>query len=626
MAPPAATAPPPPPNVLLLIIDDLRTDLGVYGRDWAQTPHIDRLARASCLFLQAHAAVANCAPSRASLLTGQRPRTHGVLDLRTHVRDRQPGVVTLPQHFRQAGGYLAVSYGKIFHQYLDDAPSWSGQDEFADGHTYRGLRGRAWSRAGGWTRGWAYNEYTTPANRATLREVMARRRRGDYRTGINAAVPRYERGPPPSAEEEEVVVEEASATNISAPATIKSAGAGPYTDARIASLGIRALRLFAARADPTRPWLLALGFVRPHLPLIAPARHWEATREASTRACADADGAPELRGAALSRFTAHHLSGGDGELYDYKGPRPAPTRDGDGDGGRVLRAGSVHGALLTNGYAAAVSFVDAQVGRVTASLDALGQANTTTVVLLSDHGFKLGHLGGHWGKHTLMAADTHVPFLIRPAPSGGGGTGRGDGAFSPRRVRAPVELIDLFPTLCELSGLPPPRASAHRLEGRSLVPLMRGRPSRLALARSAAFSQWPRVSLAPVDSRGGSRGGGAPSPPLECAGYAVRTQGWTLIQWAAPDDDGGDGGGGDGEEAGEEAGAAVNSSSSSSGGGGWRRRQRRRRRECGQHYDLLRVARNASRDGVLREAPVRGHPFVLRALRRRLRTVMGVVL
>ena len=99
-------------------------------------------------------------------------------------------------------------------------------------------------------------------------------------------------------------------------------------------------------------------------------------------------------------------------------------------------------------------------------------------------------------------------------------------------------------------------------------------------------------------------------------------------QWAAPDD-GGSGGGGDGEEAGEEAGAAVNSSSSSSssGGGGWRRRrQRRRRRECGQHYDLLRVARNASRDGVLREAPVRGHPFVLRALRRRLRTVMGVVL
>ena len=139
-------------NVLLLIIDDLRADLRSYGRSWARTPAIDALASQSVTFLQAHASLANCAPSRASLLTGLRPDTHGVLDLVTHVRAHHGGrLTTLPEAFRRAG-YLSVSYGKVFHQFLDDAASWSSQAEFNDGHTYRGLRGPAWSRAGGWSR------------------------------------------------------------------------------------------------------------------------------------------------------------------------------------------------------------------------------------------------------------------------------------------------------------------------------------------------------------------------------------------------------------------------------------------------------------------------------------------
>ena len=152
------------PDILLLIIDDLRADIGAYGVHWARTPAIDALAAQSVTFLQAHAAVANCAPSRASLLTGLRPNTHGVLDLQTHVRDKHARLTTLPQRFRHAG-YLAVSYGKVYHQFLDDEASWSPQAEFADGHAYRGLRGGAWSRAGGWSRGWSYNQYMLPAHR-----------------------------------------------------------------------------------------------------------------------------------------------------------------------------------------------------------------------------------------------------------------------------------------------------------------------------------------------------------------------------------------------------------------------------------------------------------------------------
>ena len=91
------------PNVLLLIIDDLRPDLGAYGHRTANTPHIDALAARSTLFTRAHASVANCAPSRSSLLTGMRPDRHGVMDLVTHLRDKMPSVVTLPQRFREAG-------------------------------------------------------------------------------------------------------------------------------------------------------------------------------------------------------------------------------------------------------------------------------------------------------------------------------------------------------------------------------------------------------------------------------------------------------------------------------------------------------------------------------------------
>ena len=183
-----------------------------------------------------------------------------------------------------------------------------------------------------------------------------------------------------------------------------------------------------------------------------------------------------------------------------------------------------------------------------------------------------GHHGG-WAKHTLMSADTHVPLLIR-APG-----------YPPKRVHAPVELVDLYPTLLTLAAVrgPPPSTEQPALQGRSLVPLMRHRSPRSYVADSAAFSQW-RVSK-----------------PIRCMGYAVRTQGWLLIQWAA--DTHVRAGGDKGEEG-----------------------------ACEAHADLLRVRRNASQ---LRETLVSasrpgslqmGHPFVVDRLRRRLRKALRVQL
>ena len=102
------------PNVLFIAIDDLRPALGCYGDKAAVTPNIDRLANRGMVFNRAYCQQAVCSPSRLSLLRGRRPDTIRVWDRATHFREAIPGIVTLPQHFRNQG-YHTLSIGKIYH-------------------------------------------------------------------------------------------------------------------------------------------------------------------------------------------------------------------------------------------------------------------------------------------------------------------------------------------------------------------------------------------------------------------------------------------------------------------------------------------------------------------------------
>ena len=113
-------------NVLMIVADDLRTQLGCYGDPSVQTPHLDSLAKRGLLFERAYCQQAVCNPSRASMLTGLRPDTIKVWDLRTNFRTEKPKAITLPQHFKQHG-YHTQGIGKIFHNMgnLNDEPSWS---------------------------------------------------------------------------------------------------------------------------------------------------------------------------------------------------------------------------------------------------------------------------------------------------------------------------------------------------------------------------------------------------------------------------------------------------------------------------------------------------------------------
>lgn len=112
------------PNILFLAVDDLRPELACYGKDYIQSPNIDRIAKAGMVFDRAYCQQAVCSPSRSSLMTGTRPDTTKVWDLVTHFRAALPHVATLGQHFKNHG-YFVQGMGKIYHGGYDDPQTWS---------------------------------------------------------------------------------------------------------------------------------------------------------------------------------------------------------------------------------------------------------------------------------------------------------------------------------------------------------------------------------------------------------------------------------------------------------------------------------------------------------------------
>lgn len=207
---------------------------------------------------------------------------------------------------------------------------------------------------------------------------------------------------------------------------------------------------------PDQPFFLAVGFIKPHSPYIAPKKYWDLYDTAEIDIAGKTD---FLEG--VPRIALH----GSGELRRYTdqnktGPIPDDAQR------RVKHA-----------YYACISYIDAQVGRVLAELDAQGLRDNTIVVLWSDHGYHLGEQN-LWGKTTNFELDTRVPLIVRAPDRAGNG----------QTSDALVELVDLFPSLTDLCGLGQP----HGLEGTSVVPLLDD-PD-LAW-KKGAFSQFTRGSV-----------------------------------------------------------------------------------------------------------------------------------
>lgn len=262
-----------------------------------------------------------------------------------------------------------------------------------------------------------------------------------------------------------------------------------YGDGRLANEAIKRLRQF--KAKPDQPLFLAVGFARPHLPFSAPKKYWDlydrAKMPLATRTTPP-EGAPSYAGKTL------------GELNNYTPvPEQPPLTD---DLQRTL----IHG------YYASISYMDAQVGRILDELDRLELAHDTIITLWGDHGW---HLGDHgmWTKHTNYEQATRIPIIV-VAP----------GVAKPgSHTSALAETVDLYPTLCELAGLPAPTSVPQPMDGRSLVSVLRN-PQ--ATVRDHASHAFPK-------NRGPGPEGG------EWLGRAIRTARHRLVEWkkigAAPE-------------------------------------------------------------------------------------------
>lgn len=407
-------------NILLIAVDDLKPSIGAYGDTVARTPNIDRLASRGLLFEHAYTNQAVCAPSRNALLTGITPGTLGIYDLETNFRRSAPDAITLPQQFLK-NGYRSEAVGKLFHighGNTNDAASWSVPHVAPSGKTY--------------------------ALEASQPDKDAPR-------------PKNGRGPRGAAVESADVPDET------------------YADGRTADEIVKRLEAAKGRADT--PFFIAAGFIRPHLPFVAPKKYWD-LYDRSKLTLPDFRKAPD--------GASEHAMRPNGELSQYKGAKNSNELSDE----QQLE--------LLHGYYAATSYTDAQVGKLLDALDRLGLSENTIVVLWGDHGW---HLGDHglWAKATNFEQATRIPFIIS-AP----------GVTTPgSKTKSLVQSIDLYPTLLELTGVPRPE-SKPTIEGKSLVPVLKD-PA--ASVNDAVYQIYPRNGL---------------------LGRSLRTATHRLVEWKKP--------------------------------------------------------------------------------------------
>ncbi len=400
------------PNVLFIAVDDLRPELGCYGSPIAVTPNLDKLAGDGLLFNRAYCQQAICRPSRASLMTGTRPSTTGLYHNYVALRELQPDILTMPEHFI-ANGYEAAYCGKIFHN--------GDTDE-----------GRSWSRnpvkkIAGLKK--PLGPYRLPENQK-LKSDNFKRMLTKYGEAAKRGL-----GNGPAYEKADVADTD-------------------YTDGYNTQLAIATMKEMATNKD--KPFFLGMGYKLPHLNWCAPKKYWD------------------LYDVSKIPMASEKQSPQDGATMGLHASFELRVRAGIPKSGPL---GEELSRTLKHAYLASVSYVDAQIGNLVAALEQAGLRDNTIIIVWGDHGWHLGDMGV-WGKATNYEIATRVPMMIWTPKM----TARG------KTTDALVELVDMFPTLCELAGV----AKPDHLEGHSFVPLLSD-PNRVW--KKAAFSQYPNPAL-----------------------------------------------------------------------------------------------------------------------------------
>ncbi|HIK60545.1 MAG TPA: DUF4976 domain-containing protein [Planctomycetes bacterium] len=395
-----------PPNVLFIISDDLTASaLSCYGNSQCKTPHIDALAERGTRFTRAYCQYPVCGPSRASMMSGLFPETVEILNNSSSSRiEKNLGQrPTLGQVFKRAN-YFTARVSKIYHMLIP-------------GDITRGVHGA--DHPNSWNERYCFQapEWNSVGEHEHLsnEKLITTGKNKHYSLGFGTAF--YV-----------VQAEGGGAEQIDVQATDK------------------AIELLTR--EHAMPFFLALGLVRPHVPLVAPASYFEPYPESRMLLPAT----PE-------------------DDWDDIPPAGIPKTsvkfglDSQEKKRKVLQA-----------YYASVSFMDAQVGRILAVLDNMGLRDNTIVVFTSDHGY---HLGEHefWQKSSLHEESARIPLIIatpgkRPAVSS-----------------SLAQLMDLYPTLVEMCGLELP----EHLQGRSLAPVLNDPEARIHEFVHCAFGSQLRV-------------------------------------------------------------------------------------------------------------------------------------
>jgi len=400
------------PNILFIAVDDLRPELGCYGYEHMHTPNIDRLVSQGMAFTNAYCQQAVCSPSRNSIMTGLRPDALKIYDLGTNFRETWPNVVTIPQYFIQHG-YHSESIGKIYHIWHgnhDDSLSWSVNP---------------------------WNPWDAENN---IPEII----RGDT-TGLESSHPKV------NGKRIAWYPSEMPDNNLN--------------DTKITNRAIERLKDLK-----DRPFFLGVGYLKPHLPFVAPNRFWDLYDP-------DKISIPEKQ---IPEGSPEFAMNNSGELtccYYKFDSIPVPDE--------IARN-------LIHGYYASVSYIDHEVGRLLNVLEELGLSKNTIIVLWGDHGWKLGNYG-QWCKHTAYEYDARTTLIFKtPWINPGSNTSN-----------SLVELLDVYPTLCEEAGLPIP----EHVQGKSLSPVLQN-PG--LSVKDFALSQWPSGKT---------------------MGYSLRTQDYRYVSW-----------------------------------------------------------------------------------------------
>ena len=376
-------------NVLLICVDDLRPELNCFGVDYIHSPNIDRLAANGTVFRKHYVQAPTCGASRFALLTGLYGGSNNqALFLRGEKVKKDPKSVSpsLPAWFRKHG-YTTVSVGKVSHHPGGrGGKDWNDEGllELPNAWDRHLLPSGPWIHPRGWMHGLANGEIRRNAKDMDLFQALE---------GPDSIYP------------DGISVDEA----------------------------LHQMDLLTSEEE--KPFFLAVGILRPHLPFGAPEKY--------LKHYAEGDLPPTLHPNKPAGKTTWHRSG---EFMKYNRWNRDPNTDAE------------FAIEVRKHYAACVSYADAQVGKLIERLEKTGAGDNTIVVLWGDHGW---HLGEHsiWGKHALFEESLRSPLIIcDPSIEQSGAS-----------TDSVVETLDLFPTLCDLSGV----AIPDFVKGKSLRPIVK---------------------------------------------------------------------------------------------------------------------------------------------------------